>query len=80
MAESLKQSKSKKGILFYRCPACLKRFKFKAGRRRHPRLNEVDKWLEKAQCPSCGQKLRVGDPQRVIDEMKDLIKDVRVDD
>ena len=64
MGEVSTKSVSKpKGILYFNCPACGNRFKFKGGRRRHPRLNEVDRWLLRAQCPYCGQKLRVRDPE-----------------
>jgi len=52
-----------RGILFVDCPACGFRMKYKNGRKRNPKLEDVSAWLDKAQCPKCGQPIRVRDPK-----------------
>lgn len=46
-----------KKITMYNCPNCGKQFKIKRGNVKMS-LWQLRKWLEKAQCPFCGKKLR----------------------
>lgn len=67
MAKNSKKSNSKErsGVLKVICPVCGYTFRYKRGRKKNPKLKEVDKWLDKARCPKCGQKIRIKDPKNL---------------
>lgn len=56
---SSKPEEKEEGILRITCPACGRSARYKRGRVKNPSVKEVDKYLMKAQCRYCGQKLRV---------------------
>lgn len=56
---SNKPEVKEEGILRIICPACGRSSSYKRGRIKNPSVKEVDKYLMKAQCRYCGQKLRV---------------------
>lgn len=52
-----------KGVPTFICQFCGKSFKIRSLRKGFS-LIEVDKWLEKAQCPYCGKRIRQGEGLR----------------
>ncbi len=58
MEKNSKKLKSD-GVLYWTCPACGNRYRWKRGRRKHPRVKEIDNWIEKARCPNCGQLIKL---------------------
>lgn len=55
-----------KGVLYYTCQVCGYVFSYKRGRRKHPKVREVDNWLMRARCPECGTILRIKDPKNLL--------------
>lgn len=43
-----------KGVARFRCPVCGYLFLIWRGRKRNPKVKEIDEWLMKARCPKCG--------------------------
>jgi hypothetical protein len=46
------------GVLGYRCGHCEGAFKYLGGRKKYPRIKEVERWMEVARCPYCKRKIK----------------------
>jgi nitrite reductase/ring-hydroxylating ferredoxin subunit len=47
------------GVLKIKCPCCAKLFRYRRGRVKNPDIKTVENYIKKAQCPFCGQPLKI---------------------
>ena len=67
--EKIKEKKVKgDGILYCFCPVCGFKIRYKRGRKKNPKIKEVNDWLDSSQCPKCGKFIRVRDPKGLSED------------